>query len=72
MAGAILGIMAGEERVEGPRAGGPLWAHWRGPASTKSDVFSFSFKFSNKLEFALVQNTAARAQKILNKIWICR
>jgi hypothetical protein len=35
-------------------------------------IFSFSFEFSNKLKFAMVQNTTSRAQKIPNKIWICR
>jgi hypothetical protein len=39
--GALRGIVAGKERVEGPRACGPLWAHWRGPASTNSDFFIF-------------------------------
>jgi hypothetical protein len=48
---------------------GPAGVGW--PQRTMN-FFSFSFDFSNKLEFALVQNTVACAQKIPNKIWICR
>jgi hypothetical protein len=39
----LLGIVAGEERVEGPRACGLLWVRWRGSASMNSDFFPFIF-----------------------------
>jgi hypothetical protein len=54
------------------RLAGPAWPTALGPGPVKQYQHLFIQRFSNWLEFEMVQRISSHSQNISNKIWLCR